>query len=108
MLDISPNHINYLLQLGITKALKETIETSSALGYIDLVEQCIGCLAKISEEVPREILRHNLVPIPINMIDFFDKSTQLKILALLLNISNSIESRNEFEQNILVMLQPIQ
>lgn len=37
----------------------------------------------------------------LNMIDFFDKSTQTKILQLLLNVSSSSESESDFQSNFL-------
>lgn len=45
-MDIYPHHIHFLVSLGISATMRETIEQS--MGFIDLVEQCIKCCEKVS------------------------------------------------------------
>ncbi len=74
------------------------------MGFVDLAEQCIKCCEKVSQEHPREILKSGILLLSLNMIDFFDKSTQLKILQLLLNVSAHSESESDFTQNLLPII----
>jgi hypothetical protein len=68
-----------------------------SMGYIDLQEQCLKCCEKISMDHPRPILQQGILPVALNMIDFFDKNTQTKILNLLLNVSAGSESVQDFQ-----------
>lgn len=43
----------------------------------------------------------------LNMIDFFDNTTQSKILGTLLNVSGHSESETDFDKNILPLLPPV-
>jgi hypothetical protein len=53
ILDIFPQHTSYLVQLGITQAVKDTLNQS--IGYIELVEQCIKLCEKISLDHPAAV-----------------------------------------------------
>lgn len=93
-MDIFPQHVGYLVSLDFVGAIKETMNES--MGYIDLVEQCIKCSERISQEYPRDVLKRGLLQMAFNMLDFFDKSTQTKIMQLLLNVSKSSEQEQDF------------
>ena len=51
-----------------------------SMGYIDLVEQCIKCLEKISLDRPKQVLKNDLLSLTLNTMDFFDSFTQRQIL----------------------------
>jgi hypothetical protein len=48
--------------------------------YIDIAEQSIKALEKISQDYPDYIMKANTLPKMMNMIDFFMLSTQVIIL----------------------------
>lgn len=102
IMDIYPQHTGYLVSLDFIGAIKETMQES--MGYIDLIEQCIKCSERISQEFPRDVLKKGLLQMAFNMIDFFDKSTQTKIMALLLNVSKSSEQEEDFVENLLPVM----
>lgn len=71
------------------------------MGFIDLTEQCIKALEKVSQESPRAVLKSGTLMALLNMIDFFDFSTQSKILQVLLNVGAHSESEADFEECLL-------
>lgn len=78
LIDIHPRHVSYLASQDIGQALKATMEQS--MGFIDLVEQCIKCLEKISLDRPKQVLKNDLLSLTLNTMDFFDSFTQRQIL----------------------------
>lgn len=67
------------------KCFAQVLERS--LGFIDLNEACIKALEKISVENPSAILTSGSIGLVLNMMDFFEITTQRRIVAILLNIS---------------------
>lgn len=101
MIDIFPQHVGYIVSIGLIQALNETIETGKNFGYLDLVEESIKCCERISLDSPREVLRAKVLSTSFEMLDFFSPHTQTKILTLLSNVSNSSETIKDFEENLL-------
>lgn len=77
------------------------------MGYIDLAEQCIRCAEKISEVDPRHILKSSISLQAVNMIDFFDTTTQQMIFKLMTNICGVSESESDFQVNLLPVIPSI-
>jgi hypothetical protein len=46
-----------MISINLAGAVKQTIEEACNMGAIDLVEECIKCGERISQEFPREILK---------------------------------------------------
>lgn len=53
------------------------------------------------------MLQSGCLLMQLNMIDFFDNTTQSKILGTLLNVSGHSESETDFDKNILPLLPPV-
>lgn len=74
------------------------------MGQIDLVEQCIKCCDRVSQEQARPVLLKGLLEMFFNMLDFFDQPIQKSIINILLNVSDRAETEEEFEKNIMPVL----
>lgn len=53
------------------------------MGFIDLNEACIKALDKISIENPYAILTSGAMSLVLNMMDFFEISTQKRIINII-------------------------
>jgi hypothetical protein len=84
-MDIFPTICNTLVNHGAVKCFADVLERS--MGFIDLNEACIKALEKISMENPYAILTSGAVGLCLNMMDFFENTTQKRIINILLNIS---------------------
>jgi hypothetical protein len=84
-MDIFPTICNSIVNHGAVKAIASILEGS--MGFVDLNEGCIKALEKISLENPYAILTSGAIGLCMNMMDFFEISTQNRILNLMLNIS---------------------
>jgi hypothetical protein len=77
-MDIFPNICNTIVLHGGVKCLAQVLEQS--MGFIDLNEACIKAIEKISIENPHAILTSGAMSSVINMMDFFEITTQKKII----------------------------
>lgn len=84
-MDIFPTVCGSIVNHGAVKSIADVLERS--MGFIDLNEACIKCLEKISTENPYAILTSGTIGLCLNMMDFFEISTQKRILNLMLNVS---------------------
>lgn len=84
-MDIFPTVCNSIVNHGVVKSLATILEGSA--GFVDLNEACIKALEKVSLENPHAVLISGTIGILINMMDFFEYTTQSRILNLLLNVS---------------------
>ena len=87
-MDIFQNIGGAVVAHGGVKSVSEILERT--MGYIDLNEACIKFLEKISIENPNAILTSGAIPMILNMMDFFENSTQKKILNMIHNVSKNI------------------
>ena len=101
LIDIFPQHVGYIVSIGLIQALNESIETGKNYGYLELVEEGIKCCERISLDSPREVLRSKVLTTSFEMLDVFSPHTQTKMLSLLSNVSSSSESVKDFEENLL-------
>lgn len=101
-MDISPNIVSHVVNAGGVNALCETMQT--AMHFIELSEACIKALEKISHENPYVILTSQTLQISLNMVDFFEKTTQLKIIEIALNVSRHSASKKDYEQYLLPIM----
>ena len=99
LMDIFPTICNTIVNHGGVKCLAEVLERS--LGYIDLNEACIKGLEKISLENPYAILTSGALGICLNMMDFFEYTTQKRIITILMNISRCAASEQDLNDHLL-------
>lgn len=101
-MDIYPNICNNIVTHGGVKCFAQVLERS--MGFIDLNEACIRALDKISTENPHAILTSGAMGLVLNMIDFFEISTQRKIIGILLNISKHSASEADMNEHLLPLV----
>jgi len=68
------------------------------MGIIDLTEACIKALEKISGENPHVVLTSGALNLSLGMMDFFENSTQKRILSLCLNSVKHIANEADFDK----------
>lgn len=98
-MDIYPNICNAIVQHGGVKCFTLVLERS--MGFVDLNEACIKALEKISIENPHAVLTSGAIALVLNMIDFFEISTQKRIIGILLNISKHSASEADLNEHLL-------
>ena len=101
-MDIFPTVCGSIVNHGAVKSIGEVLERS--MGFIDLNEACIKCLEKISTENPYAILTSGTIGLCLNMMDFFEISTQKKILSMILNVSRHSATEQDMNEHILPVL----
>lgn len=102
LMDIFANICNSIVNHGGVKALCDVLERSA--GFIDLNEACIKAFEKISVENPASILTSGALCLCLNMMDFFEHTTQKRIIQILLNISRHAASEQDFDDFILPII----
>lgn len=101
-MDIFPSVWNTIVNHGAIKCIAEVLERS--MGFIDLNESCIKCLEKISLENPYGILTSGTIGLCLNMMDFFEISTQKRILTMIVNISKHSASEQDLNDHVLPIM----
>lgn len=101
-MDIFPSVWGTIVNHGAVKCIAEVLERS--MGFIDLNEACIKCLEKISVENPYGILTSGTIGLCLNMMDFFEISTQKRILNMILNVSKHSASEQDFNDHVLPIM----
>lgn len=101
-MDIFPTVCGAIVNHGAVKAVAEVLERS--MGFIDLNDACVKCMEKISIENPYAILTSGSVGLFLNMMDFFEITTQKKILSMTLNVSRHSASEQDLNDQILPIL----
>jgi hypothetical protein len=102
LMDISPNIVSHVVNAGGVNALCETM--ANALGFIELSEACVKAIEKISHENPYVILTSQTLQITLNMIDFFEKTTQSRIIEIALNISRHSANKKDYDTYLLPIM----
>lgn len=74
------------------------------MGFIDLNEACIKAIEKISIENPYAILTSGAMGPVLNMMDFFEITTQKRIISILLNISKTSASETDLNEHLLPLM----
>jgi hypothetical protein len=77
-MDIFPTICNSIVNHGGVRAICDVLERS--MGFIDLNEACIKAFEKISHENPVAILTSGAMALCLNMMDFFEHTTQKRIM----------------------------
>ncbi|KAB1223893.1 E3 ubiquitin-protein ligase UPL4 [Morella rubra] len=87
--DVYPRSSNFLIRHDAVAALCQRL---MAVEYLDVAEQCLQALEKISREQPRACLQAGAIMAVLNYIDFFSTSVQRVALSTVVNICNKLPS----------------
>ena len=79
LIDLAPEVCETIVD---EKGLKILEDKGKAIEYIDVAEDCVKLLNKIAENCPSEVLKSGWAINFLNIIDFFDKSSQDIIMDL--------------------------
>ncbi|KAK9124363.1 hypothetical protein Sjap_013965 [Stephania japonica] len=87
--DVSPRSSSYLVRHNVVPALCAQL---MAIEYLDVAEQCLQALEKISRDHPIACLEAGAVMATLNYIDFFSTSIQMVALSTVANICKRLPS----------------
>jgi hypothetical protein len=94
LVDSHHSAITFFVKAGIVSLLTNKIMN---IEYIDVAEYAVKSLEKISHEFPGEVLRKSFFSEILPMLDFFDQNVQKKMLGILLNVSKSPLTFEDFQ-----------
>ena len=98
ILDTLPEFSEVVIQYDGIQIICEKIKN---VGIIDLTEQAIRALEKISLEFPMDTLEARSIEVVISVIDYFDAEVQKKILNIICNSIRALESIEIVDRHIL-------
>lgn len=98
ILDTLPELSEVLVQYNGISLICEKMNNS---GFIDLSEQAIRALEKISLEFPLETLEARAIENVVSMIDYFDAEVQKKVLNIICNSIKALESIEMVDRQVL-------
>lgn len=104
ILDTLPELSEVLVHYGGIQKICEKISSS---GVIELGEQSVRALEKISLEYPLETLEAQAVECVVRVMDYFDVETQKKILNIMCNSIKALETLEIVDRQILPHIPPI-
>jgi len=82
---------------GGVKAFVEAMENNQGtLGFIDLCENAIKALDKIALENPHQVLQSGALQVVLQMMDFFEQSTQRRIISIALILARNLNNEPDF------------
>lgn len=87
--DVHPRASGYLVRHDVVPALCQRL---MAIEYLDVAEQCLQALEKISREQPLACLQSGAITAVLSYIDFFSTSVQRVALSTVLNICKKLPS----------------
>lgn len=101
-MDIFPSICNSIINHGGVKCLCDLMERN--IGFIDLSESCIKAFEKISSENPYTILTSGAMALCLNMMDFFEFTTQKRIISIVMNVSRHSSCEADFDDYIMPIM----
>ncbi|KAG7964552.1 hypothetical protein I3843_09G176100 [Carya illinoinensis] len=87
--DVYPRSSNFLIRHDAVPALCQRL---LAIEYLDVAEQCLQALEKISREQPLACLQAGAIMAVLNYIDFFSTSVQRVALSTVVNVCKKLPS----------------
>ncbi|WJZ93270.1 hypothetical protein VitviT2T_012223 [Vitis vinifera] len=87
--DVFPRSSGLLSRHGVVPALCERL---MAIEYLDVAEQCLQALEKISRDQPLACLQSGAIMAVLNYIDFFSTTVQRVALSTVVNICKKLPS----------------
>ena len=104
LIDLYPNIVNHLVNVGLIKGLTNSVRSSFNTGFQDLTLVCIRAFEKVVSEAPHAVLRSGAIPLVLQSLDFFDTATQNRVFTIILRLAGTSQSEQDFEEHILPML----
>lgn len=104
ILDTLPELAEIVISYG---GLQLICEKMSNFGLIDLSEQAVRTLEKISLEFPTDTLEARTIESVLSIIDYFDVDVQKKILNIMCNSIRALESIDTVDRQILPQIPAI-
>ena len=101
-MDIFPSICNSIISHKGVNSLCDLMERN--IGFIDLSESCIKAFEKISNENPYTILTSSAMALSLNMMDFFEYTTQKRIIQILMNVSRHSSSEADFDDFLMPII----
>ncbi|KAI4349199.1 hypothetical protein L6164_009821 [Bauhinia variegata] len=89
--DVYPRSTGFLVRYDAVPALCQRL---LAIEYLDVAEQCLQALEKISKAQPLACLQAGAIMAVLNYIDFFSTSIQRVALSTVVNICKKLPSEN--------------
>ncbi|CAN8257322.1 unnamed protein product [Cochlearia groenlandica] len=89
--DVYPPSVGFLIRHGTIPALCQRLLT---IEYLDVAEQCLQALEKISREQPAACLNAGAIMAVLSFIDFFSTSIQRVAISTVVNICNNLPSES--------------
>ncbi|EPS57593.1 hypothetical protein M569_17224, partial [Genlisea aurea] len=89
--DINPRSSSFLVRHDVVPTLCERLIT---IEYLDLAEQCLQALEKISREHPLACLQSGAIMAVLTYIDFFSTSVQRVALSTVVNICKKLSNES--------------
>ncbi|XP_031397200.1 E3 ubiquitin-protein ligase UPL4 [Punica granatum] len=89
--DVFPRSSGFLVRHDAIHALCEKL---MAIEYMDVAEQCLQALEKISRDQPLACLQAGAIGAVLNLIDFLSTSMQRVALSIVVNICRRLPSEN--------------
>ncbi|KAI4300230.1 hypothetical protein L6164_033628 [Bauhinia variegata] len=89
--DVYPRSTGFLVRYDAIPALCQRL---LAIEYLDVAEQCLQALEKISREQPSACLQAGAIMAVLNYIDFFSTSIQRVALSTVVNICKKLPSES--------------
>ncbi|XP_059667702.1 E3 ubiquitin-protein ligase UPL4 isoform X2 [Cornus florida] len=89
--DVHPRSSGFLIRHNAVTALCQRL---MAIEYLDVAEQCLQALEKISREQPLACLQSGAIMAVLNYIDFFSTSLQRVALSTVVNICKKLPSES--------------
>ena len=98
LLDINPRYSSTIVKY---KGIKKIVNLTQNIEFIDLAENSIKCIEKLSQENPYVLLEEEAFNAVLSLIDFFDLSLKKSAVKACLYMSKSISSNDQLIKLIL-------
>ena len=105
MLDINPYSANFFANRNGIEIICQKMQS---IEYIDVAENAIKAIEKLSLEHGTTVIKFHGFPILINMANFFLKDIQERIGKIIMNLVHFLQDVEVFNENVLCNLPAIQ
>jgi len=102
-MDIFPSAIGQMVKEGLIACISSVIQENMA--YTDLADQAAKLFVRISTETPEEMLKSPAISTLMQVYDFCDGHAQQKVIKLCSNVSRHATNEEQFNNQIMPVLQ---
>ena len=102
-MDIFPTSIGQMVKEGLITTICTVIQENMA--YTDLADQAAKLFIKISTEAPEEVLNSPAILTLMQVYDFCEGHAQKKVITLCFNVSRHASSEEQFNNQVMPVLQ---